>query len=117
MTVTFVKIPVQGAPSLLTVEDGQSTLDVLQEAVGGYIEAVGVNDGYTIYLNEEGKLDGLPLNEQATRLTRGILSPFDLVAGDVVLAGPLDDEGYDTSVDLAEAAKTFPGLDLAGVAA
>ena len=38
-----------------------------------------------LVVNEEGKVNHLPLNEKGTRLTRGILSWRDLVVGDVLV--------------------------------
>ena len=41
----------------------ESGLDALQRAVGGYIEAVyPYEDPVALIVNEEGKLNGLPLN-------------------------------------------------------
>ena len=41
----------------------ESSLDALQRAVGGYIEAVyPYEDPVALIVNEEGKLNGLPLN-------------------------------------------------------
>lgn len=42
----------------------QPSLDKLQEAVGGYIEFVSINDSSYFYANEEGLLLGLPLKTQ-----------------------------------------------------
>ena len=39
-----------------------NTLDAFQKAVGGWIEAVTINDDLVIICNEEGKLRGLPFN-------------------------------------------------------
>ena len=61
------------------------TLEELQHAVGGYIEMVNLGDGRMLVVNEEGKVNHLPLNEKGTRLTRGILSWRDLVVGDVLV--------------------------------
>ena len=58
--------------------------------------------GGNLYLNEEGKLRGLPPNIIATILaaTLGVgLSPDDIICGQVVLLGPTDPKGFDTSVD------------------
>ncbi len=52
-------------------------------------------------------MNGLPVNETATRMTRGILSPYDLIMGDAVLVGPVDDEGESTTVDIAEILEGF----------
>ena len=42
------------------------TLEELQRLVGGYIERVPMSNGKSMYVNEEGKLNGLPYNEKAT---------------------------------------------------
>ena len=61
------------------------TLDELQTIVGGYIEIIRLPANLLMVLNEEGKLKGLPLNERATALTRGILADDDLIVGDVLV--------------------------------
>lgn len=43
------------------VREIDNDLKVLQELVGGYIETVRFND-ITMIINEEGKLNGLPVN-------------------------------------------------------
>jgi uncharacterized protein DUF3846 len=43
-------------------------LKEVQAIVGGYVEVVYLKDGRIMIVNEEGKLDGLPCNEQATKL-------------------------------------------------
>lgn len=44
------------------VEDIKNDLQTLQELVGGYIECVMLGQGIVLVVNEEGKLDGLPVN-------------------------------------------------------
>jgi hypothetical protein len=44
------------------------SLEELQALVGGYIEVVRTIDGRLMVINEMGKLEGLPLNKQATRI-------------------------------------------------
>lgn len=67
-------------------------LKQLQSIVGGYIELVpGLKyegDEAYMYVNEEGKLKGLPINYKATELFQKIFGPFDVVCGNVaVLVG------------------------------
>ena len=72
-------------------------LETLQSRVGGYIEAAPVLDRrLTMYCNEEGKLQNLPLNQVASLM----LDPRakDVIAGDVVITGEPDSEGYDTTL-------------------
>jgi hypothetical protein len=84
-----------------TVEDITPDLDTLQSLVGGYIEAAPTDGSVTVYVNEEGKVTGLPVNPEATRLYYK-LAPFmeghDILVGTVVILGPVDDEGEETEV-------------------
>lgn len=61
-------------------------LEFMQSVVGGYIERISLFDGRAMYINEEGKMKGLPKNDQATFLAdlSGI-SPDDCVVGDVII--------------------------------
>ena len=60
------------------------TLQELQGFVGGYIEMVFLNDTRIMVVNEEGKLDELPINVRATEIIRqaGIL---DTIVGDALV--------------------------------
>jgi hypothetical protein len=76
-------------------------LDYLQGQVGGCVEAVWIYaTNVSVYLHEEGKQLGLPVNKRASRLARrnGAISLLDTIVGDVVIVGPVDDEGYDTGL-------------------
>lgn len=44
------------------------SLNEVRDIVGGYVEVVHLPDGRIILINEEGKLEGLSRNEQATQL-------------------------------------------------
>ncbi|MBI4339657.1 MAG: DUF3846 domain-containing protein [Chloroflexi bacterium] len=70
----------------------QYTLKELQAAVGGSIEiAYPPDKRFLIVVNEEGKLEGLPLNRLATELY-GADPNWDYVVGDalVCLDGDID---------------------------
>ena len=47
----------------------KNTLEAMQEAVGGYIDIVGLDDNVCILLNDEGKLIGLEGNRSRTEET------------------------------------------------
>jgi hypothetical protein len=66
------------------VENVGTSLKELQKAVGGYIEMVHTWDNRWLIVNEEGKLMGLPVNEEATRLYE--YGDHDVIVGDVVVA-------------------------------
>lgn len=77
--------------------DPRDSLGLLQEKVGGWLEAAPTVDRTLLmYCNEEGKLLGLPYNDLASDLL-GPDNP-DWIAGDVVLVGTPDRDGYDTSL-------------------
>ena len=57
-------------------------LEELQKAVGGYIEVVSLKGGYIMVINEEGKLNGLPINQKATDLYG---NPRDHVVGNALV--------------------------------
>ena len=76
-------------------------LDYLQSRVGGHIEALRIpGTGINLYLNEEGKLLGLAVNERADAIawrTRAV-SFSGVIVGDVVVVGPVDEQGNDTGL-------------------
>lgn len=71
------------------------TLDTLLATLGGYVNAirlpaaVGQTDAY-MYVAEEGKAMGLPINVVATRLAQPGVGIFanDYIVGKVILVGP-----------------------------
>lgn len=71
--------------------DQEMTYEFLKETVGGWIEFVFVTEGVHLYCNEEGKLLGLPVNIEATRLA-GRLG-VDLLCGTVIFLGDRPDDG------------------------
>jgi len=62
-----------------TFEDCENSLNAFQSAVGGYIEAVRLNSGWIMYVNDEGRLKNLPENDFAT------LIAGQSICGNVVL--------------------------------
>jgi hypothetical protein len=64
-----------------------SSLEGMQKAVGGYIQAIPTKDGKLMILNEEGKFMNLPPNETANALVD--LFPGDYIVGDVLI---IDDD-------------------------
>lgn len=61
-------------------------LDELKAVVGGWIEIVGLADGRLMVVNEEGKIDNLPPNAEATELfNQGGRLWFDVIVGDVIV--------------------------------
>jgi len=74
-----------------------------QDAVGGLIEIVKLfdafgNDFATAYVNEEGRLLGLPLNGFGGSLSF-MLGNNPMLVGNMIVVGVDDGEGYDTNID------------------
>ncbi|MCI4320515.1 MAG: DUF3846 domain-containing protein [Thermoplasmata archaeon] len=69
------------------------TLDGFKSLVGGWLEAVRLpgHPGLWLYVNEEGRLMGLPTNAEASRLAG------QLIVGPAV-AVRMDDEGNEVSL-------------------
>ena len=86
-------IKASGETATVAPKNGRSfTLEELQKLVGGYIENVYLDDGRIMVLNEEGKLEGLAVNEAATVMANGVILPWDVIVGDAVV-GTLEEMG------------------------
>lgn len=57
------------------------TLKELQEAVGGYIEMLRLEDGYLMFINEEGAILDLPRNVMASVVCRAV-AMYPYIGGD-----------------------------------
>lgn len=95
-TVQVIVIPVDGPGRLESITPD---LDGFRRLLDdGWLEGIG-GDDWRGYCDEEGKLKGLPLNVEATRLARYLgWDNGDVLCGPVVFCGPPDEEGNDTSV-------------------
>lgn len=78
-----------------TIETIDNTgLEALQSAVGGWVQAIDLASDLTIWVNEEGKLIGLPHNPTAQKLwDKTFWVGSDFIVGDVVLTGGTGEEG------------------------
>jgi hypothetical protein len=76
-------------------QDTYPTLEQLQALVGGYIELVCVDyDGSErdMYINENGKIDGLLSNIAATALYQDKWPTHDYIVGDAVIVFGLQEQ-------------------------
>jgi hypothetical protein len=97
---TAIKLTTEGKASLIDLSADSNELLTLQIAVGGLIEAKTLQDKYTLIMNEEGKLQGLPINERATEIWLANFPNFpDVILGDVVIAGGYNSEGEQLGLD------------------
>ena len=71
-----------------------NSYNLIREAVGGWIECAHIAPyGVDVWLNEEGKLHGLPYNLIGTRLWVTAYGNTDAIVGDIIITGGADEEG------------------------
>jgi hypothetical protein len=79
-------IKVDGTVATVEPKARHFSLEELQGFVGGYIEIIQLHDGRAMVLNEEGKLEGLPFNAEATGLARlAGIATNDYIVGNVIV--------------------------------
>jgi len=93
------------------MKDIDSGLHSLQREVGGYIEAIyPYEDLVGLVCNEEGKMEGLPLNRAIYSKSGEI---FDIIAGTFLIVGLSEDNFSELSGELAEKyAKLFESPEM-----
>ena len=78
----------------LVFELKSDSLEQLQHAVGGYIQAIDLSDELTLWCNEEGKMMNLPHNRRAQELWDKVFGAgTDYIVGDIVLTGGANEDG------------------------
>lgn len=79
-------IPVKGEPIDVRPKNGKCfELKELQKAVDGYIEIIHLTNSKVMIINEEGKLDGLPINAIATIIYQRIKKINDVIVGNAII--------------------------------
>lgn len=83
-----------------------NTYDWLTGKVGGYVEVIQLGEvgdiSYSMWINEEGKLKGLPFNYNATDVCAALeaIFPWDGIVGPaVIISGEIDDEGNERGLE------------------
>ena len=102
LLINSVVIPADDSEPLRYHQIRASNLDQYRDAVSGNLEVVSLlRPSSSLYCNEEGKLLGLCPNGRATMLlwTHFPALRFrDYIAGDALLTGPVDPDGWDTDL-------------------
>ena len=83
-------IPVEGPMQVLELPDQGSGYELIKAALGGgWLEAVPFRPDARVscYVDEEGKLKGLPINRRATDMMIGSISYGDYIAGPMIVTG------------------------------
>lgn len=99
MKESKIKVVMCEPNKMAQVVEIDNELETFQSIVGGYIQATYPFDDYVaVVLNDEGKLDGSPLN-RALKINEQIV---DIYAGTFFICG-LDDENFGSlTEDMAE---------------
>jgi hypothetical protein len=89
--VRIIVIP-QDIDQPIQLREIEPVLDAMKEIVGGWLEVVPCAELGDMWVNEEGKLQGLRRNLFATHLAHECFAimPGDFIVGDVFLAGHND---------------------------
>ena len=66
-------------------EDKAPTLEEAQKFVGGLVQLIEFDNEDQLLINEEGKLENLPINPEATDLWVENFGPSDVIVGDALL--------------------------------
>lgn len=86
--------------------DNRNAYRTLSWGVGGYVECIELSEKELImWINEEGKIFGLPTNYFATKIFAEEYGLVDVIVGDVVITGYVDDEGETLGLSDDELAK------------
>jgi hypothetical protein len=78
----------------------ETCYSVLSGAVGGYVQPVWLESRKAeMWVNEEGKMNGLDQNPYGTALWIEAYGLTDVIVGDLILTGGTDDEGNTLGLD------------------
>lgn len=78
-----VKIQTDGQSEIVVFNNPFVSLKELQEIVNGHIEFVYLPNNMILVVNEEGKLNDLPVNQMATCFVSPVINDF--IVGNVLL--------------------------------
>jgi hypothetical protein len=102
MTKLGVVIKTDGTLERLDLSVSEQELKSLQNAVGGYVQVIELEDDFTMWVNEEGKLLGLEENKIATVIWEVRFGlGTDIICGDVVFTGGMDEDGETLTISEA----------------
>ena len=93
MSKKIVIIPAEGEPYIEDIKGDFVDYDTLSSNVGGWIECVGLEQDLDLWVNEEGKLNGLPFNPLATLLWMNYFGPTDMIMGNAIITAGVDENG------------------------
>lgn len=111
--------PVKFVTPVQVLDLTEASLSKMQAVVDGYVQCVDLTEQVSLWCNEEGKMNGLPVNRVGTSMWIEQYGETDIIVGNIVLTGGTDDEGELLSLtpEALEAAGLTVGADLRAVLA
>lgn len=110
-TLSAVFIPCSGdIPTEINLLETTDGFRELQKRVGGYVQVIALRGqfaGYELWLNEEGKLNGLPFNSCATLIWEECYGRTDVVVGNAVITRMANAEGVTPTMTAVQVAKVL----------
>lgn len=106
--------PVKFVTPVQVLDLTEDSLSKMQAVVDGYVQCVDLTEQVSLWCNEEGKMNGLPVNRVGTSMWIEQYGETDIIVGNIVLTGGTDDEGELLSLtpEALEAAGLTVGADL-----
>lgn len=106
--------PVKFVTPVQVLDLTEDSLSKMQAVVDGYVQCVDLTEQVSLWCNEEGKMNGLPVNRVGTSMWIEQYGETDIIVGNIVLTGGADDEGELLSLtpEALEAAGLTVGADL-----
>ena len=85
---------------VIEVEEGK-TGNAIRDAVGGLYDCIHIPSlGVDMWINDEGKLEGLPINANGTALWVSQYGMTDIIVGNIVVTGGVDEQGNTLGIDV-----------------
>lgn len=95
-------LTLDGTTNIVEFTDDDTCYEMIRNAVDGWIERVHLPHlDVDMWVNEEGKLNGLATNDQATLMWVRSYGPCDVIKGNVIFTGGVD--GYGGTLGLSDA--------------
>ena len=100
-----VVIKTDGTKDIVEFEVGKS-FDLIQKSVGGYFQVIDLPKAKAdLWVNEEGKINNLPQNPIATSLWVDEYGYTDIICGNIIITGGVDEMGETLGLSLEQVAK------------
>ena len=81
-----LKVSIYGTTVKVVFSDDSCT-ETINACVGGFFEFVALSETLSMWVNDDGKCRGLPINDAATKIWMSYYGATDVIVGDVFFTG------------------------------